>query len=200
MTEPNIEWYLGASQARGVQPRCPFATVDRCPRYWASLSLLKHMGHTSLSDEEERRLEKKWAQSDLLPKIAEHDTSISGGSCSRCLSNYCPEVSYESYSLFASLLCEHGDEIDRDMAYRRLSAEKTPRESWKWQWAACTPMHYTECPRYSPLLHSATTAPKGAEGKILNLKPTFMGMSIDINQIAERYWPRLHKWLKSRGS
>lgn len=195
MTEPNIEWYLGVSQARGVQPRCPFATVDRCPRYWASLSLLKRMGHTTLSEAEENRLQKKWAQSDLLPKIAEYDTSISGGPSSKCLSKYCPEVAYESYGFFASLLCEHGDEIDRDLAYRRLSAENTPRESWKWKWAACAQMHYTECPIYSPLLNSVDMLQKRKEEEILTLKPTFMGMSIDFKQLAKRVWLWLHRWL-----
>ena len=36
--EPNIEWYLSISRKREVEPRCPFATVESCPRYFSSLS------------------------------------------------------------------------------------------------------------------------------------------------------------------
>jgi hypothetical protein len=150
--EPNIEWYLGTSRERGVEPRCPFATVERCPRYLASLSLLEHMGHTGIPDDEYQKLHKKWENSDLLPRIAEQDTSISGSPDSKCMSNYCPEVSFESFGVFASLLCEHGDEIDREMAFARLKKANVPIENWKWRWAALKAMHYTECPLYSPLL------------------------------------------------
>ena len=142
--EPNLEWYLNISQKRGGSPRCPFATVERCPRYWASLSLLRNMGHTSMSEEEDRRLEKKWANSDLLPRTAEHDTSVSGSPSSKCMTNYCPEITYESFGVFASFLGEHVDEIDRDMAIRRLARDGAPREGWRWRWADLTPMHYTE--------------------------------------------------------
>lgn len=150
--EPNIEWYLRTSLERGVEPRCPFATVERCPRYLASLALLEHMGHTSISDDEYQKLHKKWENSELIPRIAEQDTAVSGSPHSKCMSNYCPEVSFESFGVFASLLCEHGDEIDKEVAFSRLGKANVPAESWKWRWAALKPMHYTECPLYSPLL------------------------------------------------
>jgi hypothetical protein len=53
---PDIEWYLRISKERGVTPRCPFATVERCPRYYDSLSLLGEAGSTKISSEEEARL------------------------------------------------------------------------------------------------------------------------------------------------
>lgn len=150
--EPGVEWYLRTSRERGVEPRCPFATVERCPRYLASLALLKHMGHTSISDDEYEKLQKKWEKSELTPRIAEQDTAVSGSPTSKCMSNYCPEVSFESFGVFASLLCEHGDEIDKGAAFSRLEKANVPAESWKWRWAALKPMHYTECPLYSPLV------------------------------------------------
>src|ERR1017187_5287269 len=130
--EPNMEWYLNISRERDVAPRCPFATVDRCPRYWDSLSMLQHIGFTSVSEQESQRLEKKWAGSDLRARTAEQDTSISGSPSSKCLTNYCPEIAYDSFGVFASFLSEHVDEIDRDMAVRRLSRDGVSRESWKW--------------------------------------------------------------------
>jgi len=111
------------------------------------------MGHTSIPKEEDRRLSDKWLKSDLFPRIAEHEPSISGSPSSKCLSNYCPEVTYQSFGFFAHLLCEHGDEIDRDMAYKRHHEKGVPNGSWKWSWSALKPMHFTECPLYSQLVH-----------------------------------------------
>lgn len=192
--EPNIEWYLSTSQKREVAPRCPFATVERCPRYFASLSLLQNMGHTSICEEEDQRLQQKWEHSELIPKIAEYDTSISGSPKSKCLSNYCPEVSFESFGVFASLLFEHGDEIDRDLAFARLSREGVPAKNWKWRWADLKPMHYTECPLYSPLLHHAQApAQEKPKSDILTLKPGVWGMSIDLKEIGRRVWSWFHR-------
>jgi len=194
--QPNIEWYLSISNERKVAPRCPFATVERCPRYWSSLSLLRHMGHTSISEEEDLRLQKKWENSELLPRIAEQDTSISGSPSSKCLTNYCPEVTYESFRVFASLLCEHGDEIDRDLAFARLSREGVPPERWEWRWAALKPMHYTECALYSPLLHQPATFVSGKpKDDLVTLKPTIWGMSIDLNEVWRRFW----LWFRKSG-
>lgn len=165
--EPNIEWYLNISRQRGAEPRCPFATVERCPRYLASLSLLSHMGHTSISEEEFQKLQKRWENSELIPRIAEQDTSVSGSPTSKCMSNYCPEVTFESFGVFASLLCEHGDEIDREVAFARFSKEEVPGENWRWRWAALKPMHYTECPLYSPLLRQPTQSVSDASQKDL---------------------------------
>ena len=74
------------------------------------------------------------------------------------MSNYCPEVAFDSFGVFASLLCEHGDEIDRDLAYGRLSRQGVSEESWKWRWSTLKPMHYTECPLYSPLLRQTSSS------------------------------------------
>lgn len=149
---PDISWYLAVSKEREVSPRCPFTSVEKCPRYYASLSMLEHLGHTSIDAEEDKRLLAFWKASDLWPRIAETDTSVSGSGPHQCLSNFCPEVIYERFGHFAAMLVNHGDEIDRDAAYSRLNTENVPRTSWKWQWAHLQPMHFTECPLYSPLI------------------------------------------------
>jgi hypothetical protein len=77
---PNIAWYTGISQDKQLPPRCPFATVNRCPRYYQSLALLGHAGSTKLDPAEDAKLLKKWKASELWPKTAEQETSIMGAS------------------------------------------------------------------------------------------------------------------------
>lgn len=133
----------------------------------------------------------KWRKSDVFPKTAEQDTSISGSAGSRCFSNSCPEVSYESFGVFATSLAEYVDEIDRDLAHRRLSKNVVPVTNWEWKWAAITPMHYTECPLYSLLTPRADIPPRDHNAKnVLTLKPGMWGMSVDLKEL----W----RWVKSR--
>lgn len=196
--QPNIEWYLHISRERRVAPRCPFATVERCPRYLASLSLLREMGFTGIEEEEDRRLHKKWGNSELLPRMVEQDTSVFGSPTSKCLANYCPEVSFDHYGVFASLLCEHSDdETDRDIAFARLLKNGVPQESWQWRWSDLRSMHYTECALYSPLMHQPISPlPDKPNEDLVTLKPTVWGMSIDLNGIWRRLWPWLRRLKK----
>jgi len=53
---PNREWYANLSRERGVAFRCPFATVESCPRYYQSLSLLGKAGSTKIPEAEDERL------------------------------------------------------------------------------------------------------------------------------------------------
>lgn len=154
-TEPDMDWYLGVSRARGVTPRCPFASVERCPRYYQSRSLLGEAGSTKIPTAEDERLKAQWGRSGLWPKTAEEATSIAGGANRYTMfSNFCPEVAYDRFRLFASGFGEYADEIDRDTAYQMLSQRGAASQSWRWTWAYVMPMHFTECPLYSPLLHS----------------------------------------------
>jgi hypothetical protein len=67
------------------------------------------------------------------------------------MSNFCPEVSYNIFGLFASGLYPHHGEIDREMAHSRLAREKANRDDPRWDWASVTPRHYAECPEHSIL-------------------------------------------------
>jgi hypothetical protein len=67
--DPDMDWYLGISSARRVTPRCPFASVERCPRYFQSIALLGYAGvSTKLPADEDERLQKYWEKLDLWPK------------------------------------------------------------------------------------------------------------------------------------
>lgn len=88
---PNFEWYSKISQEKGLPPRCPFATVDHCPRYYQTISLLRDTGATAMDSSVNDRLFERWKRSPLWPVIAEQETSVSGSSDrpASILSNFC---------------------------------------------------------------------------------------------------------------
>jgi hypothetical protein len=47
---PNLEWYESVSEKKHLLPRCPFASVYRCPRYYQSISLLGEAGVSTRID------------------------------------------------------------------------------------------------------------------------------------------------------
>jgi len=148
---PNLEWYLSVSKKMGVLPRCSFATVESCPRFYQSLSLLGSAGSTSIDSAEDQRLFEKWKTSDLWPKTREQETSISGGK--ELFDKFCPEVSFERFGYFASYLGRYSDELDSDLAHKHLGKIGASYEDYRWVWSSITPMHFTECPLYSVLLN-----------------------------------------------
>jgi hypothetical protein len=149
---PDLDWYASLSHKKGVRPRCPFASVHRCPRFYQSLSLLGHAGSTEIDAKEDKRLLEKWKKSDLWPVTREQATSIAGEPGNPfSFSNFCPEVAHDRFGFFASFLGCYADEIDREIAHKSLIKEGAFRGDWRWAWAYASPMHYTECPLYSPL-------------------------------------------------
>lgn len=162
---PNLDWYLNISTRQQLSPRCPYASVYRCPRFYQSLSLLGEAGSTRIDAKEDDKLKQSWEKTDLWPVTAEQATSISGpGDETKNFSRFCPEVSFDRFGLFAAELHKYGDEIDVSIAHRELSANKVSSDDWRWNWGLIDPMHYTECPLYSLL-----RAGKGRNGP----KPTF---------------------------
>jgi hypothetical protein len=165
---PDFAWYSAISESRKLQPRCPFASVHRCPRYYQSLSLLGQSGFTGIDPGLDAELLESWRKSDLWPVTLEHTTSVSGWEGegrARHYSKFCPEVAYDSFGFFASGLHDYPDEIDRDNAHRAVGREGADRSDWRWRWAALTPMHYAECPLYSALTHSNPRKARVGEGE-----------------------------------
>lgn len=149
---PDLKWYTAVSQRKGIMPRCPFASVHRCPCYYSSLSLLAHAGSTAIGPEEDKQLKERWSRSRLWPTTAEQTTTVIGSADGpQHFWTFCPEVLFDRFGVFASDLADYSDEIDREAAHTRLATEHTAAKDPRWTWALVRPMHYSECPLYSQL-------------------------------------------------
>jgi hypothetical protein len=129
--------------------------VHRCPRYYQSVSLLGGSGITTqIEASEDNRLLDQWRRSDLWPIINEQATFSVGPSDDEPhhFSNFCPEVSFDRFQWFASHLSYYSDEIDQDVAHDILTADGASAHDWRRLWTLVEPMHYADCPVYSPLL------------------------------------------------
>jgi hypothetical protein len=160
---PDLKWYEEVTKRKGLkEPRCPFASVEKCPRYYQSLSLLGVAGvATAIDKATDQKLKKKWEHHHLWPKTREQETSIGGPEerpHSYC--HLCPEVSHEAFGLFAEFLARYADELDGEYASERLGEIGAPSDDWRWSWQQVSPMHYADCPLYSPLLHDASASAK----------------------------------------
>lgn len=194
---PAWEWYSQKSAELGLPPRCPFASVKRCPRYYESLSLLGLAGSTKIDQEEDERLKHFWERSDLWPPIREYRPAILGDSN---FSNFCPEIIYDRFGYFSSHLRDYGDEIDRDFAHRKLKNLNISGEHWRWRWGSIRAMHYSECSLYSPLREGGGFR----EGSGPQFKLGFPGVSIqfklswhDLRYCIARQWSSLMGFFRS---
>lgn len=190
---PNLEWYTGISNLKGTQRRCPYANAHRCPRYYSSLLLLGREGITTqIRPDKSRELDELWDKSDLLPVVAEHDTSITNiGGKTSSFSNFCPEISFDVFGLFAVYLRHHSDEIDK---------ETLPEKDWRYYWANIKPLHYLNCQVYSQIsskLASISVEPSKElfTQELIEVKPTFMGISLNIKVLVARLCKR---WLSKQ--
>lgn len=153
--EPNLAWYKDQSAQQRVLPRCPFASVERCPRFYESLALLGESGlTTAIKPTEGRRLLAGWRMSDLWPRTSEQASAVMGRPDDpKHFVNFCPEVLFDRFGLFTESLHGYADELDRDLAHRQLRDRNAAVRDWAWSWASVAPIHYTDCPLYSPLMN-----------------------------------------------
>jgi hypothetical protein len=162
---PNFDWYSSESKRLNLPPRCPFASVETCPRYYESLSLMGKAGATSLASERDNELLARWKRHPLWPATDEQAASVVGNPRAPALSNFCPEVIYNIFHYFATGLARHYDEFDAESAHKRLRAEGATRDDPRWTYSYIEAQHYSECPLYSPLAHGnlVTSQPAHAE-------------------------------------
>src|SRR5258707_14963687 len=148
-TTPDFDWYSAKSAKVNGPKRCPFASANRCPRYYESIYLLGVAGITTrISDKDVVELDTKWKGFEA--NIGEEAASVSGGeeNDAKAMSNFCPEVSYKIFGYFASGLYPHHGEIDRNLAHERLIRDGASHDDPNWLWADITPRHYAECPEF----------------------------------------------------
>lgn|SRR5574340_52982 len=145
-----LEKYIDRSHKLKLKPRCPIAHSELCPRYYTSYFLLGSVGVTTkIPEDVKSRLDKKWQN--FQPTVSEEEASVfshSGQNFSGA-SNFCPEVSYETFGHFVSSIHEYPDEIDRDVAHKILSKENAPNTDPRWRWSSYSPKHYSECREFS---------------------------------------------------
>lgn len=146
---PDLEWYSTQSERKGLPGRCPHTSIDRCPRYFETVALLSDVKVTApLPKELHDTALAKWREHELAPATGETEASISGG----CYSNFCPEVAYDTFKLFASTLIRINDSIDRQIAERLIEKDPAPEgRDWRWSWSHVKPLHYSDCPLYAKL-------------------------------------------------
>ncbi|HSW62145.1 MAG TPA: hypothetical protein VLH56_02320 [Dissulfurispiraceae bacterium] len=197
---PDLDWYSKISAKENVTERCPYANVHRCPRYYASLYMLGNAGVTTqMKPEKIKELDELWNQSELLPVIAEHDTSITKVDDKiNSFSNFCPEVLFDIFGLFAVSLIRYADEIDQTAGYAQMEKDVYPKD-WRSTWAHAESLHYLKCSVYSQLLthpvkNKHDTLTGGTIPEIIEIKPGFMGISLNIRAA----FSRLAKWWLSK--
>jgi len=186
----NIDWYSSVSSQKNLPPRCPYSNVYRCPHYYESLSLIGSAGiTTALQESEEKRLSKKWNKSEHWPELKEHAPLILDNS--RNFSNFCPEVMFDVFGLFASELHSYADEIDTHHAHSQLVKKGSSANDWRWQWSDIMPLHYSECRLYSQLVSTNMEATARIEAnEIIEVKPGMFGITFNIKELVKRLW----KW------
>jgi hypothetical protein len=197
---PDLDWYTGISKVENVHPRCPYANVHRCPRYYHSLYLMGDSGIcTKIKPEKVKELDASWAETDILPVVAEHDTHIMGDVEKKSgFSNFCPEISFDVFGLFADSLYRYADEIDTGVAHSRLATETYPKD-WRWAWSFISPLHYLQCPVYSQLISRPPKTTKDhvdipPPAELVEMKPGFMGIKLNLKVL----FTRIARWWLSK--
>jgi|ERR1035438_42144 hypothetical protein len=163
---PDFNWYASQSAKTKLSPRCPIAKAELCPRYYASRWLLgENRITTKIPHEDKARLDKKWKPFTSVvceeePSISHADEKLSD------ISNFCPEVSYDTFHIFASYLSWHTDEIDSGFAQEKLATEGVDTSDPRWYYRFFTARHYTECREYSIFLEITSGRNKGKSSRI----------------------------------
>ncbi|MFJ2546601.1 hypothetical protein ACIOVF_09070 [Pseudomonas sp. NPDC087612] len=150
ITIPDLQWYRSKSSERNAPASCPYANVHKCPRYYLSLDILGRAGITTcISDDKKEHLDKLWADSGLLPVVAEEDPDIRGSQGRwSAFSNFCPEVAFKYFHYYASYLAKYVDDIDGDYVRRIAERENKPND-WRYEWGFMSPCHFLDCSVYN---------------------------------------------------
>lgn len=194
---PDLAWYTKISSTKKLPPRCPYANPWLCAHYYGSQLVLSKANYLLLDKGMVKRVEKHWKAKKLYP-VADVDgpslSTTSGTPGLMIFSNFCPEISYKCYGLFASSLVPHCkmDEYDRIHVERMLKRLKLESDDWRWSWDNITPLHFSDCPRYSILSQSPvrtrTSDGKASTEKMIEHFPSPPGLKwedVSINFVSD---------------
>lgn len=200
--QPSLEWYASVSERKQMPTRCPYANVHRCPRYFESVSLLAQQGIASkLAPDTHDALLAKWRAHELWPVSGETAVSVSGRNPPNAFSNFCPEVSFNTFKWFASGLIGFYDEEESDARHRTLSIEGDCQPGdWRWNWDHLAPLHYSDCPLYALLQREQHAVASGSEPPANRYSSESQGLrdsDADIARICTRL-PLLIRQLRQR--
>ncbi len=150
---PDLEWYKKISAKNKVLPRCPYASVYKCPIYFRSRALLRRTNADELDKNEEEKIIKYWKNSELDLSLLEEEPTIYYGDKRQIesVTNFCPEATFYIYGYFVSFISDSGDETDRAIRYNNLKKQNIKQDSWAWNWSGLRSKHYTDCRMYSVL-------------------------------------------------
>lgn len=146
---PNAEWYKSKSADSNVASACPYANAHKCPRYYSSLYLLgKTKVTTSIAEDKTKALDEFWEKSEILPIIAEDDSSIFGSDGKKSYINFCPEIAFSYLGYYANNLISYADEIDQDIG-QRIAEKENLDNNWRHYWSSVSACHYLECTAFN---------------------------------------------------
>jgi hypothetical protein len=199
MIDPDQKWYLDKSRALGLTARCPHASPFECRRYYYSAYLVAREDLIpKFAEPQAGQLEAFWNNSNNCPIPPAQEPGITrcGGKIDQ-YTNFCPEVMSDLHKLFARDLFAFPDEIDKDVTHKALG-HLPGAPSWRWRWAHCEPLHFSECPTYSLLSNESirSVPPEANVGpvktqELLTLRPAVFGFSIDLKVL----WAKLRsRW------
>lgn len=188
---PDLEWYSKISEDKGLSPRCPYANVHRCPRYYSSLYLLGKLGITTkINNEKISELDEYWSKTDLLPVVGENDpAAFSSNNKRHNFTNFCPEITFDVFGLFASSLFKYTDEIDQGHMHSKLIVEAEEKD-WRWDYSSVNEMHFINCPVYSQILtcpNEKISNNTNEEKDIFIMEPKVFGMGIRLKQLFKKF-------------
>jgi len=73
---PTLKWYKSISAKYNLPPRCPFANIYKCPKYFDSLCNLEGTGATSMNEQDIKELDKYWEEKKLKFGLKEEVSHI----------------------------------------------------------------------------------------------------------------------------
>jgi HNH endonuclease len=166
----DFDWYSAESRKQKLPPRCPLASAELCPRYYASRTVLASEGATtSIPPERAEALGKKWDPFQGIIAEEEPNLDLVGHEHSEemklsSVNHFCPEVSYDSFGYFASHLHRYTDDRDAEGDFGSYQRDGIS-DQFDSNWAAVTPHHYTECREYSIHGTFAGSKPSGGSAR-----------------------------------